>query len=287
MNKFLINSTINKLTKDIFSKWWISGFTQADGSFVVGFDKRNQGNIPYRPRPYFILSQNKKEIVMITELHKQLGVGVLRENRNNLELAVNKLEDLQNVILPHFDKYPVRGGKFISYLIFREVVKKINNGVHKDASSFLQLLDFSYFTHDTSLRTIESKAIIEKAVEKKFGKVAYQPMIMDFTLPIPPNVSREYISGIIDGDGSINFAFRSNRRRIVPNLTVIHGLEDYSVLLDLQKYFSCGTVYKLKSEAARFQIENPKDLVSKVQPLLETTTLHTTKGKDIFHVFKA
>jgi hypothetical protein len=25
------------------TKFWISGFTQADGSFVVGFEKRNQG----------------------------------------------------------------------------------------------------------------------------------------------------------------------------------------------------------------------------------------------------
>lgn len=32
------------------TKFWISGFTQADGSFVVGFEKRNQGLIPYRPR---------------------------------------------------------------------------------------------------------------------------------------------------------------------------------------------------------------------------------------------
>ena len=43
------------------TKFWISGFTQADGSFVVGFEKRNPGLIPYRPRPMFVLSQHVRE----------------------------------------------------------------------------------------------------------------------------------------------------------------------------------------------------------------------------------
>jgi len=38
MNLYTLKMT-NNITN--ITKYWISGFTQADGSFVVGFEKRN------------------------------------------------------------------------------------------------------------------------------------------------------------------------------------------------------------------------------------------------------
>jgi len=51
---------------------------------------------------------------------KYLKVGrlTINSNRNEINIVVTKLDEIINVIIPHFDKYPVRGGKLISYLIF-------------------------------------------------------------------------------------------------------------------------------------------------------------------------
>ena len=64
---------------------------------------------------------------MIKALHAHIGVGKLRINRDSANLVINKLEDLILVILPHFDKYPCRGGKYISYQVFRQVVLLMQN----------------------------------------------------------------------------------------------------------------------------------------------------------------
>jgi len=45
----------------LFTKDWISGFTQSDGSFVVSFESKNNG-IPIRPRPVFNLTQSISEL---------------------------------------------------------------------------------------------------------------------------------------------------------------------------------------------------------------------------------
>jgi hypothetical protein len=71
---------------------------------------------------------------MIKALHAHIGVGKLRINRDSANLVINKLEDLILVILPHFDKYPCRGGKYISYRrqAFRQVVLLMQNKGYKN-----------------------------------------------------------------------------------------------------------------------------------------------------------
>ena len=102
---------------------------------------------------------------MIKALHAHIGVGKLRINRDSANLVINKLEYLILVILPHFDKYPCRGGKYISYRrqSFRQVVLLMQN-----KEGFISILNIAYFTHGTSYRTLETKEEIMKAIKKNF-----------------------------------------------------------------------------------------------------------------------
>ena len=130
----------------LFTKQWLSGFTLADGSFLVLFDKRKGGKLPYRPRPVFIISQSIRELDMMEALKAHLGAGTLQINRTrgDINLVISSLEDIMNIIIPHFDMYPVLGGKKMSYNIFRKVVYLMNDNKHKTLDGFLQILSLSY-----------------------------------------------------------------------------------------------------------------------------------------------
>lgn len=110
--------TINKYTQEQWS-WW--GFTQADGSFIVTFNKKNKGRLPYQVQPIFILYQNIREIAIIQNIQKKLGVGGLYKNRNDVNFTVTSITHLLNVIIPHFD-----GGKLIFILFFVQLLCKWN-----------------------------------------------------------------------------------------------------------------------------------------------------------------
>lgn len=205
-----------------FSAWWLSGLTQADGSFVVCFEKRKEGKLPYRPRPVFVLTQHISELEMIKALHTYIGVGKLRINRDAVNLVINKQDDLINIILPHFEKYPCRGGKHMSYLVFRQVVLLMQDKKHLNPEGFISILNLAYFIHGTSYRTIETKEKIRNAIKMKFPMISdditmYKlELINNTNIPLDPN----YVAGLVDGDGGFYFGF-NKKRRITTNFGVI------------------------------------------------------------------
>ena len=67
---------------------------------------------------------------MMEALHKHLGAGRLVISRNGVSIVFTSMRDLLTIVIPHFDKYTLRGGKFISYLIFRIVVLCMKDGLH-------------------------------------------------------------------------------------------------------------------------------------------------------------
>lgn len=58
-----------------FNRWWLTGFTQAEGSFVVSFEPRKKGRLPLYPRFAFVYTQNVKEAEISKSLQEFLGVG--------------------------------------------------------------------------------------------------------------------------------------------------------------------------------------------------------------------
>jgi len=151
---------------------------------------------------------------------------------------------------------------------------------HLTLEGLIQILNLSYFMNkETSLRTDESKEILVNKLIEKYGEL---PTVLDIVLA--KNISNnkepltlEFVRGLIDGDGSFNVSFVTTRRRINVNFTVVCELASISVLNDLVDFFSCGTVYKLQSNAARYQVQNVEDMLDKIYPKLKDIKFNTIK----------
>ena len=263
-----------------FTGDWIAGFTQSDGSFVISFEKQSGNGLPIRPRPLFNLTQSNTELEMFEALQNHLGIGRLQKNRNNITLVVTSIDEIVSILIPLFDKHPLHGSKLISYQIFKEVSLMMKAKKHLTLKGTLQILDLAYFMNPgTTLRTNESKEIILNMLIQKYGKL---PLISKIKLPevqIPGPINLEFIRGEVDGDGSFNVSFRTDRRRIGVNFTVIHELSDLSVLNELQQILKCGSVYKLKSNAARFQVQTVNEILNNIEPFFKETKFNTIKQK--------
>lgn len=123
--------------------WWLTGFTQADGSFLVTYEHRPDGLLPFYPQPVFSLTQSERERPMMIAIHKYLGVGQLSESKGCITLTVRNLTDLLTVIIPHFNQYPLLGGKYLAFLRLKIVCILKSNKVHLTLSGLLQIIHLS------------------------------------------------------------------------------------------------------------------------------------------------
>jgi LAGLIDADG endonuclease len=273
----------NNNIKTNITPWWLTGFAQADGSFQVVMTSRPDNKLLYSPRPVFSLTQSIRDCEMIEAVHNYLGVGQLSVSRGCITLTVCNLQKIMNVIIPHFDKYPLRGGKYLSYLRFKIVTLLKANKIHLTLPGLLQII------HLVCIRPGHFDEIMTKMIQKfgtlpSFGPIDINDYVVTSVLAKEMDIN--YITGLIDGDGSFNFSFPKGQRRVIPNITVIASLEDYSVLEDLQEYFGKGNIYYLSSAAAVFKLHTVSSILS-VWPLLLQGNFNSVKRTYLASYYEA
>jgi hypothetical protein len=65
-------------------------------------------------------------------IQSNFGVGNIYYNKKDdcYHYSVQSLKDLNNVIIPHFSRYPLLSQKQIDFLLFKSVVELMNAGGH-------------------------------------------------------------------------------------------------------------------------------------------------------------
>ena len=100
-------------------------------------------------------------------------------------------------------------------------------------------------------------------------------------------LSLEFISGLIDGDGSFNVSFQIKPyRRVRVNLTVVQETSCKELLNQLKIYFNCGNVYNLPSAANRFKVENIDLILNEIKPKLNEAKFNTQKAENYKTIIK-
>jgi hypothetical protein len=65
---------------------------------------------------------NKRDLTLLKRIQEFFGgIGTIRtfSARNEATWEVTKLDDLLNVVIPHFDKYPLQSAKGVDYALWK------------------------------------------------------------------------------------------------------------------------------------------------------------------------
>ena len=103
---------------------FVTGLVDAEGCFTLGFfksDKYKLGyqiqsifkiTLPFRPGLAPVLGRrDKKDLYLLSQVQDYFGVGKITEHGNTtLQYTVKSLKDLE-IIIAHFDKYPLLSQK--------------------------------------------------------------------------------------------------------------------------------------------------------------------------------
>ena len=122
---------------------YIVGLTDGEGCFYV--ETRNPRGIYKTPRVemHFFIKMTEEEYPLLKEVKDFFGCGGLyfqKEYRQNqracYRFGITAQKDLQDKLIPFFDKYRLRSKKLKNFLLFKEIGDLVKRREHKTSEGF-------------------------------------------------------------------------------------------------------------------------------------------------------
>jgi hypothetical protein len=126
--------------------WFVTGLTDGEGCFCISLAVRAKLRTGLEVRPSFSLSLNEKDLQLLEDLQAFFGCGWIRESKSDrtFKYEVRSIGDLSSRILPHFERFPLRGYKARSCAGFSRVCQMVEQGHHLQRDGLREIVDIAY-----------------------------------------------------------------------------------------------------------------------------------------------
>ncbi|RPB17845.1 homing endonuclease, partial [Terfezia boudieri ATCC MYA-4762] len=121
--------------------WFVTGFTDGEGSFGIYFSKSSQYQLGYQLKYEFTIALHKKDRGLLENIKLSFNaVGAIhRHGEESVHYRVSSMKDL-SVILNHFDKHLLITQKRADYLLFKRVLELVQRKEHLTSDGFHEIL---------------------------------------------------------------------------------------------------------------------------------------------------
>lgn len=172
--------------------WFITGFCDAESSFVVSIYKKSTcRKTGWQVQPTFAIHIHNKDEVLLKRIQSYFkGIGKwVDHSHNSVVYSVNSLNDIINIIIPHFDKYPLLTQKFADYQLFKSAVLLMKEKKHLTLEGLQEIIN---------IRASMNKGLPEDS-----------PLVAEFKISpvnrcivsLPDVINPNWIAGFVDGEG--------------------------------------------------------------------------------------
>jgi hypothetical protein len=295
------SSEISYGSTNELNPYYVTGFTDGDGCFYVSISPDSKYKTGYRVKAQFQIGLHIKDLALLEEIQLFFGVGKISKlEAESVQFRVYAIEDLK-VIVNHFEKYPLITNKVSDFLLFKQVVKLIEEREH--------------LTLDGVNKIISIKAVLNKGQESKNFNLAP----VGWASPTPPSLNPgptgsgrglalpnlepvlrpeikdskiqnlHWLAGFTDAEGCFFVALKKSRgsklgETVWLKFILTQHTRDEYLLRSLITTFNCGR-YIPKSGYGEFVVEKFTDVNDKVIPFFEKFKLHGIKSNN-FEDFK-
>ena len=251
--------------------WFITGFADAEGCFSFAIKPDAKSKLKWRTSPLFVIKLHIKDIAILELIKNTLKVGKIRTNGiNSVQYVVESIQELQ-VIVNHFDNYPLVTEKASDYLIFRQCFEIIKQREHLTEKGLLNLI---------SLKSSLNWGLSE-SLKDAFPNVACvsRPEFKFKGIPDP-----FWVAGFTSGDGSfhLNIKKSDTSHRVSLRFSINLNIRDAEVLKGLVTYCAARLETNLGRKAAVKVMHNQEN--QHVSKFNDTVTLAITKTSELIEV---
>nr|YP_009741025.1 LAGLIDADG endonuclease [Fusarium pseudograminearum]YP_010390907.1 LAGLIDADG endonuclease [Fusarium louisianense]YP_010391118.1 LAGLIDADG endonuclease [Fusarium ussurianum]YP_010391175.1 LAGLIDADG endonuclease [Fusarium vorosii]AYN73101.1 LAGLIDADG endonuclease [Fusarium graminearum]QID42285.1 LAGLIDADG endonuclease [Fusarium culmorum]UPX01858.1 LAGLIDADG endonuclease [Fusarium gerlachii]DAC73461.1 TPA_asm: LAGLIDADG endonuclease [Fusarium graminearum CS3005]QID41609.1 LAGLIDADG endonucle len=278
-----VNPNLKSTATGTLNPLFLTGFSDAESNFTVRIFKSNTVKVGWCVQPVFQIELHKKDLNVLEKISSFLGVGKIYHKEESSIYMVQSLRDI-DVIINHFEKYPLLTKKLEDFQLFSQIVTLIHKKEHLTITGWHKII---------SLRASMNKGL------STFMKTTF-PDIIPATRPsrsdeelINSKIDPYWMAGFVAGEGCFSI-------RITKSLTLKTGYQvqlrfnvtqhsiDKVFMNSLVAFWGCGKVFlRFRENKVDFQILKLKDLTDKVIPLFQSISLQGVKSKDFADFCKA
>jgi len=141
--------------------------------------------------PSFTITLHKRDLLLLNLIQATFGVGRVLEKNKDVSYTVWSIKDITNVIIPHFDKYPLLTQKRVDFLLFKSIVELINRKEH--------------LTEEGLIKIVNIKASLNNGLSDKL-KTIFPNAVPVPRVPItePLSFDPNWVAGFIEAEGCFN-----------------------------------------------------------------------------------
>lgn len=265
---------------------FISGFVTADGSFQIIITRVNTLKAKYRVTPLFSITQHSNDLELLNQIkiYWSNKGHIIKDKRNNTyDLRYNSIKWNEEKIIPHFEKYPLKGQKLKDFEIWKYIIKRMSKDkLHLSSKGVAQIAELSSTMHNKKRSKMKKHIInnISRQLKEDLERLNYREEIKERPL------TDGFICGLIQGDGTFNVTYRSNGRKVF-RFAIGQAENNYILLKELKNYWKgIGKIYKINENYNRYQVESKKEIEKEIIPYLKKNKLKGDKGERIKKIIK-
>lgn len=209
-------------------------------------------------------------------LRNFFGLGTIttrvRNGKSSVIYSVKSLKSLNEVIIPHFKKYPLLTKKNGDFILFSSVVKLMIERKH---------LDFKYLVEIISIKASMNGGLSNslKTLFPEIKKVE-RPVISSQVIESPL-----WLIGFIQGEGCffVKTKWKDNKvSQILLTFSINQHSRDLYLMNIIRNYLDCGKIEKVinRPNSVTFVVYKFSDILEKVIPLFESNPILGVKSLD-------
>ena len=132
------------------SPWYVSGFTDGEGSFHIALYKDVRMKTGWKIIPEFHVSQRISSRSILDQLVLFFACGYVKANhRNNPNdvtyvYVVRDREDLIETVIPFFERYPLKTEKADDFQLFARIVRMMVHNGHRTNAGVKKIVTLAY-----------------------------------------------------------------------------------------------------------------------------------------------
>jgi hypothetical protein len=282
----------------LMNPWFITGFTDGEGCFGLYIYSNTASKIGWYVFLDFKFTIHLRDKEILDQIKNYFGVGVISKHGEHLiNYSVRSIKDIQ-LVINHFDKFPLKTKKLNDYNFFKLAADIIKNKEHLTKEGIDKLLAIKSFMNkglSSDLKLSFPYINNIDPIKIEWNTSAASPDSSNCKkqiLQMQPNkiYDPNWVAGFATGEGSFQVDIKKSQTskqgyQVVLRFSIGQHRRDEQLLIALIEYLDCGRVQKklnkkYNTEFFEFRVEKFKDIDQKIIPFFVKYSIEGQKLLD-------